>query len=211
MEHEATCFVRLFSCRVHYEKNAFFSKWIVMGIVPGCYHRSRKCSENRKGMGWMKAAGHYIGTPNGIVLCVSKKDRGIVEGCLYHGYSREGIPFCGYEEIIKAAETFFNELGFPYMGTGDRDISGRTYRYRKKEGMTKVMKDEELLGQHGDMGTFVIRVQHRQHSSWQGRVTYLDENQTVYFRSALELMKIIDSTLDGTRQPENGEKKSEEG
>ena len=97
------------------------------------------------------------------------------------------------------------------MGTGDRDISGRTYRYRKKEGMTKVMKDEELLGQHGDMGTFVICVQHRQHSSWQGRVTYLDENQTVYFRSALELMKIIDSTLDGTRHPENGEKKSEEG
>ena len=46
------------------------------------------------------------------------------------------------------------------------------------------------------MGTFVIRVQHRQHSSWQGRVTYLDEDKTVYFRSALELIKIIDGTLD---------------
>ena len=77
--------------------------------------------------------------------------------------------------------------------------------------MVRVMDDKTLFEQRGDLGTFTIRVQHRQHSSWQGRVTYLDENQTVYFRSALELMKIIDSTLDGTRHPENGEKKSEEG
>ena len=82
------------------------------------------------------------------------------------------------------------------MGTGDRDIQGHTHSYQKKEGMTKVMTDDELLEKHGDMGTFVIRVQHRQHSSWQGRVTYLDEDKTVYFRSALELIKIIDGTLD---------------
>ena len=62
--------------------------------------------------------------------------------------------------------------------------------------MIRVMKDEELLQQHGDMGTFIIRVQHRQHSSWQGRVTYIEEDRTVYFRSALELIKIIDGTLD---------------
>ena len=82
------------------------------------------------------------------------------------------------------------------MGTGDRDIQGYTHTYQKKEGMTRVMADDELLEKHGDMGTFVIRVQHRQHSSWQGRVTYLDEDKTVYFRSALELIKIIDGTLD---------------
>ena len=153
----------------------------------------------------MEAAGHYIGTPNGIVLCISQKNQGVVKGRLYHGYSREGIPFYGYEEIIKAAETFFNELGFPHMGTSDRDISGRTYWYRKKEGMTRVMKDEELLGQHGDMGTFVIRVQHRQHSSWQGRVTYLEEDKSVYFRSVLELIKIIDGVLDKAEQTDKAE------
>lgn len=123
-----------------------------------------------------------------------------MEGCLYHAYSREGIPFHNYEEIIKAAEHLFNALGFPHMGTGDRDIWGSTHSYRKKEGMTRVMEDEELLGRRGDMGTFVIRVQHRQHSSWQGRVTYLDKDQTVYFRSALELMKIIDGVLDQKEQ-----------
>lgn len=149
----------------------------------------------------MAEAGCYIGTPNGIVLCVNQSENGILEGRLYHGYHRkEGIPFYGYEDVIRISESLFNALGFPRMGTIDRDISGRNRRYKKKEGMQKVMKDEELLAQHGDMGTFVIRVQHRQHSSWQGRVTYLDENKTVSFRSLLELIKIIDGALDNTER-----------
>ena len=159
----------------------------------------------------MEQSGRYIGAPNGIVLCVGRKDRGTIEGCLYHGYSKDQIPFCGYEDIIRIAEDFFNALGFPHMGTGDRDIHGHIRDYQKKEGMTRAMKDEEMLEKHGDLGTFVIRVQHRQHSSWQGRVTYLDKDQTVSFRSALELMKIIDSTLDDTEQAGDCERKSEEG
>ena len=148
----------------------------------------------------MAAAGKYIGTPNGIVLCVNQNQSGRIRGCLYHGYSREGILFHGYEELIRAAEGFFDSLGFPHMETGSRDIRGHMHRAQKKEGMVRSMRDEELLEQHGDIGTFVIRVQHRQHSSWQGRVTCLDKDQTVYFRSVLELMKIIDGVLDETER-----------
>ncbi len=155
----------------------------------------------------IEQSGRYIGAPNGIVLCVGRKDRGTIEGCLYHGYSKDQIPFCGYEDIIRIAEDFFNALGFPHMGTGDRDIHGHIRDYQKKEGMTRAMKDEEMLEKHGDMGTFVIRVQHRQHSSWQGRVTYLEKDKTVYFRSALELIKIIDGTLDEVEQIEESKTK----
>lgn len=148
----------------------------------------------------MEGSGRYIGTPNGIVLCVNQHDRGTIAGELYHGYSAEGISFKGFEQIIRTAEDLFNALGFPYMGTSDRDIHGQAHSCRKKEGMTRVLKDEELLERHGELGTFVIRVQHRQHSSWQGRVTHLDSNKTVYFRSVLELIKIVDGTLDEEEQ-----------
>lgn len=153
----------------------------------------------------MAATGRYIGTPNGIVLCADANDNGILTGRLYHGYSKEAIPFRGYEGMLKTAEALFDALGFPHKGTSDRSLHGQTHSHKKKEGMTKVMRDDELLGQHGDMGTFVIRVQHRQHSSWQGMVTYLDRDQTVYFRSALELIKIIDSTLDEAEQKGAGQ------
>lgn len=59
-----------------------------------------------------------------------------------------------------------------------------------------MLKDGKPLERHGELGRFVIRVQRRQHSSWQGSVTHLDKNRTVNFRSMLELVKIIDGTLD---------------
>ena len=71
--------------------------------------------------------------------------------------------------------------------------------------MTRVLRDDELLRQHGHLGTFAIRVQHRQHSSWQGKVTYLEENRSVHFRSLLELIKIIDGALDDAEQKTEAE------
>ena len=58
------------------------------------------------------------------------------------------------------------------------------------------MKDEALLRKHGELGTFIIRVQHRQHSSWQGRLTWMEENKTVCFRSIWEMVKLMESALD---------------
>ncbi len=147
----------------------------------------------------------YLDSPNGIVLCIDRNGEGRTEGRLYHGYREQGIPFMGYEKIIRVAEELFNALGFPFMGTNDRDIYGNTHYYRKKERMTRILKDDELLRQHGHLGTFAIRVQHRQHSSWQGKVTYLEENRSVHFRSLLELIKIIDGALDDAERKTGAE------
>lgn len=138
----------------------------------------------------------YTGTANSIILAVDGKDlRGII-GRVYHAYSEEAIPIVSFEEVIHIAEKLFNDLGYPQMTTNDREFDGRSYSYRKKEEMVRVMDDKTLLEQQGDLGTFIIRVQHRQHSSWQGKVTWIEENETVNFRSALELMKMIDHVLE---------------
>ncbi|MBQ1306809.1 MAG: hypothetical protein IIW22_01930 [Erysipelotrichaceae bacterium] len=59
------------------------------------------------------------------------------------------------------------------------------------------------MEQHGDLGTFIVRVQHRQNSSWQGRLTWVEENKTVYFRSVWELMKLVNDALEHSKQSEN--------
>ena len=51
---------------------------------------------------------------------------------------------------------------------------------------------------HNELGSFVIRIQHRQNSSWQGQITWIDQNRTVNFRSAWEMMKLIDEALEMT-------------
>lgn len=144
----------------------------------------------------MAGNGRYIGTPNGIVLCVDRIAQDNIEGRLFHGYLNRDIPFAGFEDMVRKADSFFDELGFPRRGTHERsfETAGSTGTGRGR--MTRMMDDERLLQQHGEIGTFVIRVQHRQHSSWQGRVTWLEQDETVYFRSALELLKLIDGALD---------------
>ena len=138
----------------------------------------------------------YTGISNSIVLAVDDKDIRGIQGRVYHAYSEEAIPIACFEEVIRIAENLFNDLGYPQMTTNDREFGGSSYSYRKKEEMVRVMDDKTLFEQRGDLGTFTIRVQHRQHSSWQGKVTWMEKNETVCFRSALELMKMIDNVLE---------------
>ena len=66
------------------------------------------------------------------------------------------------------------------------------------------MSDEQLLSKHGDIGTFIVRVQHRQNSSWQGRITWMEEDKTIQFRSVWEMVKLIESAVDTVSKDEDG-------
>ena len=65
------------------------------------------------------------------------------------------------------------------------------------------MSDDELLSKHGDLSTFILRVQHRQNSTWQGRITWVNENKTLQFRSVWELTKLIEEALDTVSEQED--------
>lgn len=49
--------------------------------------------------------------------------------------------------------------------------------------------------QESKQATFIIRVTQNENASWQGQVTWADENITKNFRSALELIKMIDGVV----------------
>ena len=51
----------------------------------------------------------------------------------------------------------------------------------------KIIKNEE---------TFVIKILDRQNSTWQGNILWVDQQNEKYFRSALEMLKLIDGALD---------------
>lgn len=44
--------------------------------------------------------------------------------------------------------------------------------------------------------TFIIKVMDQQNAIWQGSVTWVDEQREQYFRSTLELLKLIDGALE---------------
>lgn len=49
-----------------------------------------------------------------------------------------------------------------------------------------------MAERQAERGTFLVHIQFRQKETWQGQVTWAEENKTVSFRSALELLRLLD-------------------
>ncbi len=81
-------------------------------------------------------------------------------------------------------------------GEGKTGKASEEMKGNRESKPERILSDEELLKKHGDLGTFIIRVQQRQNSSWQGRITWMDKDETIYFRSVWEMIKLIASALD---------------
>ena len=67
------------------------------------------------------------------------------------------------------------------------------------------MSDEVFKEKRGEKSAFVVQVQFRQNATWQGSVTWVEKKEKQQFRSALELLKLIESALD-EEEGENHEK-----
>lgn len=66
--------------------------------------------------------------------------------------------------------------------------------------MERKVANEQLPNQKGKMATFVVHVMYRQHATWQGSVTWAETGQKANFRSALELIKLMDSAVEDSLQ-----------
>ena len=147
----------------------------------------------------------YIGAPNGVVLCVNAIRDGEPAGELYHSYCTEPTPFINFEQMTLTMERLFDTLHFPHPATNERTFAGETkpaVRAAQTVERKRIMSDENLLSKHGDIGTFIVRVQHRQNSSWQGRLTWMEQDKTISFRSVWEMIKLIESAVDTVSEQE---------
>ena len=51
-----------------------------------------------------------------------------------------------------------------------------------------------------DKGTFIVKIHECQNATWQGSVLWVEEQHEQYFRSALELLKLIDGAISGIEE-----------
>jgi hypothetical protein len=121
-----------------------------------------------------------------------------MSGRLYHSYNRQPVAFPTLEQLLFTLERFYNWLNFPFPSTNDRVFCQQAKP--QEHGMGgKIVKDEELLEKRGDLGSFIIRVQHRQNSSWQGRITCVEQDKTVNFRSMWGMIKLMDNAMGASK------------
>ena len=153
----------------------------------------------------MEKTQSYIGVRNGLVVCMDEYQGVECQGRYYHSYSKEAFPFSSPEDMLNQIQAFFDEMRYPFNGNKERSFGDSRNTYTGNKELKKVMKDKELLDKKGDLGTFIIRVQHRQNSSWQGRITWMEEDKTLSFRSIWEMMKLIDSAMEQYRDEDEEE------
>lgn len=77
---------------------------------------------------------------------------------------------------------------------GEKAIPGRRWAAGKSAGTVETF--DQVIGHRGESATFIIRVQYRQYSSWQGEVTWMDGRRRLPFRSVLELARLIDGAIN---------------
>lgn len=146
----------------------------------------------------------FASAPNLVSLCADGS--GPIRGRLYHRYSAEPVEIRTEYDIVRSIDRLCDELGFPERALEPRSFTaGRRNRPKVRRGVKIVMSTPELIKKSGDKGTFLVHVQYRQNASWQGQVTWVEKNKTLCFRSALELLKMIDSALDSEKQEDKGD------
>lgn len=149
---------------------------------------------------------------NLVNLCVDSYTMERQKGRFYHLYDNRPVEFVSLVEAIKKMDDLYDKLDFPQSSTKLRSFL--VNRKKKKSGaengrLTEWSKEkrkeakemaslEQVIEHRGAGATFIIRVKYRQNSSWQGEVTWVDGQKKEYFRSALELVKLLDGILEGT-------------
>lgn len=156
-----------------------------------------------------------------IRICIDEHNECDWKGRIYTRVKKEHIQFRNMYEMLSVLGYIWDVIGYPQESTMSRRFTDEP---KQKSGLhTKAaiqvtypgdgtrdrvrveLSDEDMEKRHGEQGTFIVKIRYRQNATWQGHVTWVEENKTVPFRSALELMKLIDST-----QEENTEDWEEE-
>ena len=127
-------------------------------------------------------------------MCVDSHGGEAMAGRLYHPVLPEGCQFRNLMEFILTMEDLLDAIQLPQSFTAKRSFGGRP-------GGAAPSPPEEQR-QLGRTATFAVRVIFRQNASWQGSVTWLEENREESFRSALELIWLIDSALRESAEKE---------
>ena len=140
-----------------------------------------------------------IAAPNLVSVCVDQREDNESSGRMYCCYESGSIAFKNEYQLLKAMEDMMERIGYPQSSVEMRSYSIQNGRQQeskppvKEERLEPVTDKETVLNQRGEKATFLIHVKYRQSATWQGEIAWVERGVKQSFRSALELLKLMDS------------------
>ena len=149
---------------------------------------------------------------NLICIGVDKVTGRDYSGRIWHQYRTGPIHFSTSMELIQEMDELYDRWDFPQRSTQVRHFGNEEPKtlVLEREEDTAYMDEARIKDRAGDIGTFIVRVKYRQNATWQGEVVWAEKQERKYFRSALELLKLIDSALEETETEDESPPEDEE-
>lgn len=119
-------------------------------------------------------------------VCIDSYENGVLTGRFYNPYLEGGKSFQSMTQFLLEMEQALDAMDFPKAFTATRTFAARPDHETGPPGIDF---------RPGDEATFTVRVLFRQNASWQGSVAWLEGKQEQSFRSALELILLMDNAL----------------
>lgn len=136
-----------------------------------------------------------IAAPNLVCICVDKISGGEYSGRIYHKFGKEPLLFKESGKLITLLDRFFDELNYPQSSTTYRSFVKRPIKNKRDRELVLFHSSEKILENKGERFTFILHVQYRQNSTWQGKLIWVEQEQEAAFDSMLELIKLMDSII----------------
>ena len=115
------------------------------------------------------------------VICVDSYDQQIMNGRLYNPVFKHKA-FRSTQEFLAAMDVFLQAMNHVPVAA--------------KYGSVDTEDHHEESSREGVRGTFLLRILFQKNASWQGKITWLEGGVEKTFRSALELLKMLDNALN---------------
>ena len=124
------------------------------------------------------------------IVCLDSYQDGVPKGRIYD--SQLGMEhFSSLLDFFLKMESILDEIQLPQSYTDKRLFLTGSEPMGSKNLTAPVMR--------GARATFEVQVIFRQHTSWQGVIVWLETGMEQSFRSALELVLLMDSALNKQR------------
>ena len=128
----------------------------------------------------------WAGENRRLTVCVDSYESGLMKGRILNA-DLETARFENLVQFLCAVEEFLEEQQAPQSYTSLRKFSD----FIQMSGDN----DTSNRNRKGAKATFELQVLFRQHSSWQGVIAWREGKKEQSFRSALELVILMDSAL----------------
>jgi hypothetical protein len=138
-----------------------------------------------------EARSHYI--------CIDSYDHGAVQGRLYSAVHEGALRFTSLMELVRLTNQILDQAGV-HATEVPRSLQGSA----RTPASVRVPSENwrHIRFPKGEVATFRATIQFRQHASWQGRVTWMEGKRRESFRSALELLTMMDEVLHTASTPQ---------